>query len=129
MPLKGSTWYKHAVSPDGAQEMFKKSCFSDLLYPKLLGPQLIGDRGGLHRGRWLFTKCVGLDYVDNGELYHEQMLDQALTAVSCYATTPLPMAGRTLEQWLGQGTSEYTAVVNEQNNLYIACNDTRKVTT
>lgn len=35
-------------------------------------------------------------------------------------------AGRWSSGW-GQGTSEYTAVVNEQNNLYIACNDTRKV--
>lgn len=26
-----------------------------------------------------------------------------------------------------QGTTEYTAVVDEQNNLYIACNDTKKV--
>ncbi|WP_412705567.1 hypothetical protein Aerorivi_04060 [Aeromonas rivipollensis] len=35
-------------------------------------------------------------------------------------------AGRWSSGW-GQGTSEYTAVVNQQNNLYIACNDTRKV--
>lgn len=35
-------------------------------------------------------------------------------------------AGRWSSGW-GQGTSEYTAVVNAQNNLYIACNDTRKV--
>ena len=35
-------------------------------------------------------------------------------------------AGRWSSGW-GQGTSEYKAVVNEQNNLYIACNDTRKV--
>ncbi|MCR3895682.1 hypothetical protein NUK31_22375, partial [Aeromonas caviae] len=35
-------------------------------------------------------------------------------------------AGRWSSGW-GQGTSEYTAVVNEQNHLYIACNDTRKV--
>ena len=27
----------------------------------------------------------------------------------------------------GQGTTEYTAVVDEKNNLYIACNDTKKV--
>ncbi|HDT6079954.1 TPA: hypothetical protein QHC28_004670 [Aeromonas veronii bv. veronii] len=35
-------------------------------------------------------------------------------------------AGRWSGGW-GQGTSEYTAVVNEQNTLYIACSDTSKV--
>ena len=35
-------------------------------------------------------------------------------------------AGQWSSGW-GQGTTEYTAVVDEQNNLYIACNDTKKV--
>ena len=35
-------------------------------------------------------------------------------------------AGRWSKGW-GQGTTEYVAVVDEQNQLYIACNDMRKV--
>lgn len=35
-------------------------------------------------------------------------------------------AGRWSKGW-GQGTTEYAAVVDEQNQLYIACNDMRKV--
>ncbi|MGY4025942.1 hypothetical protein ACW5WQ_08245 [Aeromonas rivuli] len=35
-------------------------------------------------------------------------------------------AGRWSSGW-GQGTTEYVAVVDEQNQLYIACNDIRKV--
>ncbi len=35
-------------------------------------------------------------------------------------------AGHWSSGW-GQGTSEYTAVVDAKNNLYIACNDIKKV--
>ena len=35
-------------------------------------------------------------------------------------------AGQWSSGW-GQGTTEYTAVVDEKNSLYIACNDTAKV--
>lgn len=36
-------------------------------------------------------------------------------------------AGQWSSGW-GQGTTEYTAVIDANNNLYIACNDSQKVT-
>ena len=48
------------------------------------------------------------------------------TILLCNNALAYGEAGRWSSGW-GQGTSEYTAVVNEQNHLYIACNDTRKV--